>query len=43
LSEADLASHTSTWDQPLWVDYHGTRLWECPPNAGTGSSGSEPA
>jgi len=32
LALADLASHFSTWDQPLWVDYHGIRLWECPPN-----------
>lgn len=32
LSESDLAVHTSAWDQPLWVDYHGVRLWECPPN-----------
>ncbi|MBL8058090.1 MAG: gamma-glutamyltransferase family protein [Anaerolineales bacterium] len=32
LAEADLAAHTSTWDEPLSVAYHGLRVWECPPN-----------
>lgn len=32
LSQHDLASHASSWDQPLWVEYRGLRLWECPPN-----------
>jgi gamma-glutamyltranspeptidase / glutathione hydrolase len=32
LTSEDLAGHTSTWDQPIWTDYHGVRLWECPPN-----------
>ena len=32
LSEADLASHTSTWEQPISILYHGYRIWECPPN-----------
>jgi gamma-glutamyltranspeptidase/glutathione hydrolase len=29
---ADLASHTSTWEQPISTAYGGLRLWECPPN-----------
>lgn len=32
LSEADLASHTSTWDSPISTDYRGYHIWECPPN-----------
>jgi len=32
LTEADLAAHTSTWEQPISVDYRGLRIWECPPN-----------
>ena len=28
----DLASHTSTWEEPISVDYHGYRVYECPPN-----------
>ncbi len=32
LSLADLANHTSTWETPISTDYHGTRVWECPPN-----------
>lgn len=32
LSEEDLATHTSTWVEPISVDYHGLRIWECPPN-----------
>jgi gamma-glutamyltranspeptidase/glutathione hydrolase len=32
LTEADLAAHTSTWEEPISVDYHGLRIWECPPN-----------
>lgn len=32
LTEADLADHTSTWDNPISVDYRGWRVWECPPN-----------
>jgi gamma-glutamyltranspeptidase / glutathione hydrolase len=32
LSEADLAAHTSTWEEAIHVDYRGVRIWECPPN-----------
>lgn len=32
LTEADLAAHTSTWEEPLGVNYRGYRVWECPPN-----------
>ncbi|MEW6178652.1 MAG: gamma-glutamyltransferase family protein [Chloroflexota bacterium] len=32
LSEADLASHSSTWETPLSADYRSVRIWECPPN-----------
>jgi len=28
----DLASHTSTWEEPISVDYLGYRVYECPPN-----------
>jgi gamma-glutamyltranspeptidase/glutathione hydrolase len=28
----DLASHTSTWEEPIWIDYRGLRVYECPPN-----------
>ncbi len=28
----DLADHTSTWVEPIYTDYHGVRLYECPPN-----------
>jgi gamma-glutamyltranspeptidase / glutathione hydrolase len=32
LTVADLASHVSTWDEPISTSYAGLRLWECPPN-----------
>ncbi len=32
LSVDDLATHHSTWDQPIHTTYHGLRIWECPPN-----------
>jgi gamma-glutamyltranspeptidase / glutathione hydrolase len=35
MSVDDLATHTSTWDQPISADYRGLRVWECPP-AGQG-------
>ena len=28
----DLASHTSTWEEPISVTYRGLRVYECPPN-----------
>jgi gamma-glutamyltranspeptidase/glutathione hydrolase len=28
----DLASHQSTWDDPICTNYNGIRIWECPPN-----------
>ena len=28
----DLARHTSTWVEPLAVNYRGLRVYECPPN-----------
>jgi gamma-glutamyltranspeptidase / glutathione hydrolase len=32
LSAQDLASHASTWEPPISVDYRGYRVYECPPN-----------
>ncbi|MCC6568238.1 MAG: gamma-glutamyltransferase family protein [Anaerolineales bacterium] len=32
MSVDDLASHTSTWEEPISVDYRGYRVYECPPN-----------
>jgi len=32
LSETDLAAHSSTWVEPISVEYNGLRIWECPPN-----------
>jgi gamma-glutamyltranspeptidase/glutathione hydrolase len=32
MSREDLASHTSTWEEPISVDYRGYRVYECPPN-----------
>lgn len=32
MSLDDLASHTSTWEEPISVDYRGYRVYECPPN-----------
>ncbi len=32
LEEGDLAEHTSTWVDPISVDYRGVRLYELPPN-----------
>jgi gamma-glutamyltranspeptidase/glutathione hydrolase len=32
MSAEDLASHTSTWEQPISMTYRGYRVFECPPN-----------
>ena len=32
VSEDDLASHVSTWENPISVNYRGLRVFECPPN-----------
>ena len=32
LTEDDLASHTSDWDEAITVNYRGVDVWECPPN-----------
>ncbi|GAB4456448.1 MAG: gamma-glutamyltransferase family protein [Anaerolineales bacterium] len=32
LTMDDLASHTSTWEEPISVIYRGLRVYECPPN-----------
>ncbi|HSK88192.1 MAG TPA: gamma-glutamyltransferase, partial [Anaerolineales bacterium] len=32
LSMDDLASHESTWEEPISVTYRGLRVHECPPN-----------
>ncbi|MBC7875687.1 MAG: gamma-glutamyltransferase [Anaerolineales bacterium] len=32
MSSEDLASHVSTWETPILVNYRGLRVYECPPN-----------
>ena len=32
MSVEDLASHVSTWEEPISVTYRGLRVFECPPN-----------
>jgi gamma-glutamyltranspeptidase/glutathione hydrolase len=32
LSTDDLAQHSSTWDEPISTEYHGLKVYECPPN-----------
>lgn len=32
ITPADMAAHTSTWDDPITADYRGYTLYECPPN-----------
>jgi gamma-glutamyltranspeptidase/glutathione hydrolase len=32
MSADDLASHVSTWENPISVTYRGLRVYECPPN-----------
>jgi gamma-glutamyltranspeptidase / glutathione hydrolase len=32
MSLDDLASHVSTWEEPISITYRGLRVYECPPN-----------
>jgi gamma-glutamyltranspeptidase/glutathione hydrolase len=32
MSDADLAEHVSTWENPISINYHGLNVYECPPN-----------
>jgi gamma-glutamyltranspeptidase / glutathione hydrolase len=32
MSAGDLASHVSTWEEPISATYRGLRVYECPPN-----------
>jgi gamma-glutamyltranspeptidase/glutathione hydrolase len=32
MSLEDLGSHTSTWEEPISVNYRGLNVYECPPN-----------
>src|SRR5215207_2315373 len=32
MSAEDLASHVSTWEEPISVNYRGYNVYECPPN-----------
>lgn len=32
ITPEDMVAHASTWDEPITADYHGVRLYECPPN-----------
>ncbi len=32
ITEDDLASHHSDWDEAIHVNYRGVEVWECPPN-----------
>jgi gamma-glutamyltranspeptidase/glutathione hydrolase len=32
MTEEDLASHESTWEEPISTVYRALRVWECPPN-----------
>jgi len=32
LGSVDLRNHTSTWEEPIFIEFQGKRIWECPPN-----------
>jgi gamma-glutamyltranspeptidase / glutathione hydrolase len=32
ITPADMAAHTSTWEEPITAEYRGHILYECPPN-----------
>jgi gamma-glutamyltranspeptidase/glutathione hydrolase len=32
ITPADMAAHTSTWEEPITATYRGYTLYECPPN-----------
>jgi len=32
LELSDLAGFRAEWVEPIWAEYHGVRLYECPPN-----------
>lgn len=32
LEPSDLAGFEPAWEEPIFADYHGVRLYECPPN-----------
>ncbi|MCD6289747.1 MAG: gamma-glutamyltransferase family protein [Anaerolineae bacterium] len=32
ITPEDMATHTSTWDDPITTEYRGVTLYECPPN-----------
>ncbi|MHB8134091.1 MAG: gamma-glutamyltransferase [Anaerolineaceae bacterium] len=32
MESVDLTNHTSTWEEPIFIEYQGKRIWECPPN-----------
>jgi gamma-glutamyltranspeptidase / glutathione hydrolase len=32
LETSDLSGYTAEWVDPIYADYHGVRLYECPPN-----------
>lgn len=32
ITPADMAAHTSTWEEPIIADFGDVRLYECPPN-----------
>ncbi|MBN1641441.1 MAG: gamma-glutamyltransferase family protein [Anaerolineae bacterium] len=32
ITPADMAAHTSTWEEPISASYRGYTLYECPPN-----------